>query len=129
MDLGVTASVVEELNNHFLMGMQNADINLMIEQLELVLRMDNRICDNVHFAKAPCARPSLMSESCKAMEDEMQLWFLNAVVEAKFVECDNRQPCRDDCEGVDAKRVDFFTALLKATSKAIPTYAEGKAMC
>mmetsp|Transcript_32616 Transcript_32616/g.85576 ORF Transcript_32616/g.85576 Transcript_32616/m.85576 type:complete len:621 (+) Transcript_32616:53-1915(+) len=139
-DLAVFSRVLEELLGEMVqlfMGGPEArdqlDLVSMHERLELLLRLDNRMCDNVHFAKPTCARPTLMTESCRSFEDEAvqaSMWFSKYMVEGKFMECDQRQPCRNVCEGVDAKRVDYFAAgLWAASAKAVPSYAEGKAFC
>jgi hypothetical protein len=139
-DLAIFSNVLEELVSQYLelifggpQARDKMDLGSMHERLELILRLDNRMCDNVHFAKPTCARPTLMTESCRGFEDEavnLSLWFSKYMVQGKFDECDSRQPCRNACEGVDAKRVDYFAAGLSVGfAKAIPSYAEGKAFC
>jgi len=97
----------------------------LAELLESTLRMDNQICDIVH--KECKCRPGKLDNSCDELVENLGLF--PDVVKNDFERCDELQPCRDECTGADALRVDYVMALVKLNFKAIPTKAEGDAMC
>jgi hypothetical protein len=99
-DLAIFSNVLEELVSQYLelifggpQARDKMDLGSMHERLELILRLDNRMCYYVHFAKPTCARPTLMTESCRGFEDEAvntSMMFQKYMVQGQFDECDSR---------------------------------------
>lgn len=117
--------------------------DVFLQELELYMRLDNRVCDAV--AKTKCRNFHLLPAECNELmmtiesdtDEELNAsrsgWFSEYTdefgVQLAFDSCDKREPCRQECEGVDALRVDFFMSVTKAALTGLPTSADAEAMC
>merc|ERR1719229_1788412 len=85
------------------------------------------MCDFTHNAQAHCARPTAMHDSCHELGDNLSV--TSARLQQTFADCDNLQPCRNACPGVDAIRVDYVMAMMRITFPVVPAKKDGLEMC